>query len=424
LRDDLDAFRLALRDLDCPMKLRTLLFASPSLLLLACDGEEKEETGGGKDTATDTADTGTDTGSDTDTGTDTGQDSDTGDTAQPVLPTNGYFGPPTVMVLADDGSGGAIGYLIDPTTGVATAVADLAVSKTAALACAGQMVWVMDDQGGSSTDNAYGVEARSGAIAQTIPLGAGFAGQTALYFAETYWFGGLGSASLLSFDGTGTAGGTVDLSSLADADGKPEVTALFPAEGSAVAVLRRENTTAGSYEKSMVALIDLAAMSVTSSASLEGRNAGRAATGAPGGLAVDMRLWATDAGGIEGFDLTTNASKGRSVEYAPAERIAAHSAGTDGTFWVALKSEGVTKAHHYLHDGTELDTGFTVSPSGDLLTTAPGGVFVGEGSVVMPYEDRTGTAGTAISIGSKVLAIQGCTPPPREPDTGDTAANP
>lgn len=30
----------------------------------------------------------------------------------------------------------------------------------------------------------------------------------------------------------------------------------------------------------------------------------------------------------------------------------------------------------------------------------------------MPYEDRTGTAGTAIAIGSKVLAIQGCTPSP------------
>ena len=402
------------------MTLPTRLLCASTLLVLACDSEgdsDKEETGGGSETATDTADTAGDTGKDTDTGF------DTGDTSQPVLPDSGYFGPPIIMVLADDGAGGAKAYLVDPTTNVATVVPDLSVSKTAVMACAGQMIWALDNQGGSVTDNAYGVEGRTIAISKTLALGAGFAAQSALYTSSTYWFGGLGSASLLSFDDAGTAGASVDLSSLADSDGSPEVTRLLNAEGTIVAILRRQDTTKGSYEKSMVAKIDLSTQTITSSGTLAGMNAGRTASGVPGGVAVEMLPVASDGGGIEMFDLTANASGGRSLEYGEADRIASFSTGNDGTSWVALREGGTTAAHHYLPDGSELDSGFTVAPTVDALAAAPGYLYVGEGSTLVPYSGD-GAAGSAIAIGSKVLAVHSCQPPSRPPDTGDTAVSP
>jgi hypothetical protein len=401
------------------------LLASSTLLLLACDGggtggKDTTDTGGsgGVDTSDTAGDSGTDTG--TDTGIDTGVD--TGDTGQPALPDNGYFGPPAVVVLAEAGGGDASVYLVDTSTGTATAVADVTVSTSATVSCAANLVWVLDDQGGSGTDKAYGLDGRSGELRTTIDLGAGFAGQAVHYASSTFWVGGLGSASVLAFDQGGTATGSIDLSSLADADGSPEVTRLLTAEGTTIAVLRRQNGAA--YETSMIARLDLSTGTLTGSASLQGKNAGRMAGGVPGGVAVEMLPQGSDAGGIEVFDLTSNTSSGRFVEYAGSTRVAGFTSGTDGTFWGALKSGATTAVHHYLPDGTEIDTGFTVGATGDQLATIAPNVYVGEGSSVVPYEDRTGTKGTAISIGAKVVGLHACIPPARPQDTGDTAGAP
>ena len=401
------------------MTARVLLLAAVPLLFTACDDGVKDDSGG-DDTGSDT-----DTGStnDSDTGKDTGKDTDTGsdtDTSEPTLPTSGYFGPPTVIVLAEDGAGGASIHLVDPKTSAVTPIPSMSVSATAALSCGAQLVWVLDDQGGTATDMAYGLASGTATVNRSIDLGSGFAGQSVMYIEEVLWFGGLGSANIVSYDASGTAGTSVDLSAYADADGKPEVTTMLMAEGAMVAVLRRENTTSGDFESSMVVKIDMMSGTITESGTLAGRNAGRVATGMPGGLAVDMRSYGTDQGGIERFDLAANASLGRSVEYGTSERVGATTSGTDGTLWVALKSEGVTTLTHYVHDGTVLDTPLTASPSGDLLATYPGGIMVGVDSTLVPYTDGSTTAGTAIDIGAKVIAVHSCTPPPVEPDTGDT----
>ena len=382
------------------MTARFFLLASAPMLFTACDGGVKDDSGSD------------DTGSDT-------------DTSESTLPTSGYFGPPTLIVLAEDGAGGAFIHLVDPKTSAVTSVPSVSVSATAALGCGAQLVWVLDNQGGTATDMAYGMASGTATVNRSIDLGSGFAGQSVMYLEEVLWFGGLGSTNIVSYDATGTAGTSIDLSAYADADGKPEVSTMLIAEGSMVAVLRRENTTSGEYESSMVVKIDQMSGTITDSGTLAGGNAGRVVTGMPGGIAVEMRVHGTDQGGIERFDLAAIASLGRSVEYGTSERVGATTSGTDGTLWVALKSEGVTTLTHYVHDGTVLDTPITASPSGDLLATYPGGIMVGVDSTLVPYTDGSTTAGTAIDIGAKVIAVHSCTPPPVETgtgDTGDTAA--
>ncbi|MSQ01745.1 MAG: hypothetical protein EXR71_07610 [Myxococcales bacterium] len=391
---------------------RNKLLILPLLLVLACDGGGTDTAG--KDSAdpadtsdtADTADTGTDTG--TDTGNDTGDTADT----DPPLPESGYFGPPVVLVLADDGSGGAEVHLIDPSTATATVVSGVVASPAATLGCAGQYAWVM-------SDSAIGISARMQAVARTLALDVGFGPQAVAYQAPNTWFGGTGSASVVAFDEAGAASASIDLVSLADGDGKPDVMGFVSGPTGVAAVLARVNRTSGTYEPSGVALLDFTGTgSIASSGFISGGNAGRDSVGTPDGVLMALEPHGGTGVTLEIFDTSTLASGGEVLDLTGATYVGMTTGDNDGTVWIATKASGVVTVTHHLADGSAVST-ITTGTSGDLLAIAPPNLWSGEGTSVVPYEVTTGTVGTPIDIGSTIYAMAACLPPPMIPDTGE-----
>lgn len=400
------------------------------LLLAACETEtvDPKETGG--DTAVDTGETGdTDTGdTDTDTGdTDTNETGDSGiDTSQPPPPSSGYFGPPALLVLADDGAGAAKVMVIDTAAATATAVTGVTVPKTATFGCAGQFVWVLSTKGdAAAADTVYGIEARNLAISATIDLPAKF-DPKAVAFSDSFWFAGDGSGSLLAYDAAGTAGDTIDLSSVADADGFPEVRAFVPSDAGIGVVLAR--TGSGASTKSGVAFVDFGALSVTGSGDLAGSNAGSAAGGVPGGVMIDMMASGTSGGALEIFDTTSKSSAGNAVDFSGVTRLATVSGAGDGAMYVAIDEGSTVTVHRYISDGTDIGTITTNTIANSLAVMQPflwSGEGTGTGASVVGYDLATGVAGATVAIGSSIYAVGSCSPPPMPPsDTGDTAAPP
>lgn len=391
-----------------------------SLFLAALGCTTDSESGDTTDTS-DTSDT--DTGTDTDTGNDTdtghtgetGHTGDTGDTGDhPPLPTTGYFGPPTVGVLISDGAGGASLVLLDPIAGTTTAVSGVAAETDDVLGCGGQYVWVLGD-------DAWGVSARDGSLGATLTLDDTYAPQVLAYNAPNFWLGGLGSANVLSFDETGTAGSSIDLSSAADADGKPEVVAFVQNEAGLLAVLRRQNGS--SYDASGVAVLDLTAATMGDFGTVTGGNAGRDSFGAPGGVVMALERHGSTAGSLEIFDLSTSASGGE-VMALPSDVVALAAGGSDGTIWVGTGSSGAVTMTHYTSDGTSLGS-ISTGLTGDLFAPSVPNVWSGEGSSMVGYDVMTGTKGSTVDVGGTVLQVIACQPPPMEPvDTADTAGNP
>ncbi len=382
--------------------------------MVACDSGKETGDTSGTDTSdtSDTADT-----SDTDTGTDTGNDTgnetgDTGDT-NPPIPDRGYFGPPTVAALVSDGAGGASVYLIDPGAGTATEITGVAAEADDVFACAGQYVWVLGD-------DAWGISARDGTLGQTLTLDDTFEPQAIAYMSPLLFVGGTGSALLASFAADGTAGGTVDLSSLADADGIPEVMALTPSSSGLAAVLQR--SSGSTYDTSSVALIDPIGLTVTGSGSLNGGNAGRAAGTSGPSVVVVLDEHGSTGTTVDMFDPATATATafldlGSSV-------VATAVAGGDGTLWAATGTSGAVTVKQYTQDGTEIAS-FSAATTGNLIAPGMPSVWSGEGTGAVPYDPISGTAGTVVDLGGAVLALHACSPPPMEPsDTGDTAGDP
>jgi len=408
-------------------------FGAPLLLLAACASTGSTDTTG-TDTAGDTADTSTDTAKDTgrdtgdtDTGKDTGKDTgvDTSDTGNPDTPKNGYYGQPTLGIVADDGAGGANVYVMDAGATTLTKVPDLTVGVNATIACAGSFLWVLDPQTGSTAESAYGIDGHTGALVRTLALPAGFGARALAFSNGSFWFGGDGSANLVSFEEAGTEGPTVDLSSLADSDGLPEVRGFVPAGAGLGVILAR--TTGASYGTSKIAAIDLAAGTILGSGDLAGGNAGSTATGIPGGVMVETLPHGAVAGALEGFDLTSYTSSGTILDYTGSTRVASVAGGNDGTVWVALKSGGTTTLHHYFADGTELGS-FTTHTEAEALAPFTPKIYSGEGTgtatAVVPYDMGAGTAGTPVVLGATIKNMFTCQPPPGPPDTGADTAKP
>ncbi|GDX78997.1 hypothetical protein LBMAG42_08080 [Deltaproteobacteria bacterium] len=408
----------------------------PALLLLitGCDTEtaDPKETGG--DTAVDTGETGdTDTGdTDTDTGdTDTGDTNETGDsgidTSLPPPPTTGYFGPPALVVLADDGAGAAKVMVIDTAAATSTTITGVTVPKTATFGCAGQYVWVLSTKGDAATpDVAYGVEARNLVIGATIELPAKF-DPKAVTYNESFWFAGDGSASVMSYDGAGAEGGSIDLSSVADADGIPEVRAFIPSDAGQAAVLAR--TGSGATTKSGVAFLDFAALSITGSGDLAGSNAGSAAGGVPGALMINLEASGTSGGALELFDTTSKSSAGNAVDFSGVTRVATVSGGAgDGTMYVAVDDGDAITVHRYISDGTDLGTITTNTIANGLAVVQPylwSGEGTGTSANLIGYDLASGAESATVAIGSSIYGVAACAPPPMPPnDTGDTAAPP
>ena len=388
------------------------------LLLLACgtDTDSGETVGETGEDTTDTGETG-DTGS---TG-ETGGSGDTSDTSVPPPPTTGYFGPPALAVLADDGAGAAKLVLVDPMSGVATAIPDLNVPRTATVGCAGPYIWVLSTNDGTIPDVAYGVDARNLVINKTLALSAGFDARAVTY-NDAFWFGGEGSASLVSFDSDGAAGATLDLSSLADSDGLPEVRSFVQSDIGVAAILARNGDTG--FNPSAVAFLDLTAATLVSSGSLAGVNAGSMAASTPGGLMVDMAAHGTSGGAIELFDTTSLATGGNVLDFTDVTRLATITAG-DGTLFVAATAEGVTTVYHYQSDGADFGSLVTKTLKNSLALVPPylwSGEGVGTAAAVVGYDLMTSAAASTITIGSDIYGLTSCSPPPRIPDdTGDTA---
>ena len=403
-----------------------LSLIAPLALVLRCDGGKDtnpKSTDTGADTAadtagTDTSETGKDTGIDT---SDTGHD--TGDT-QPPPPDHGYFGPPTVLILADDGAGGANAYTLSGPAGPATLIPSLTVSVDSALACAGPFIWVLPRGADSSApDHAYGVEAHNGSLGKTLELPASFVPRAATYVAGSYWFGGDGSASLVSFADDGTAGPSLDLSSVADGDGLPEVHAFVQTDQGVGAVLAHLQGSTG-FGASGFAILDFASATVTSSGTFAGNNAGSVGVSVPGGLLADMSAHGSTLGGIEMMNTTTMASSGNVVSFSGVTRVATSQGGNDGTFWTVTSASGTTTATHYSSDGTSLAAIPTHTETGAFAHLPPN-VYSGEGTgastTIEVYEEAAGTPGGSLALGHTIYKIIACQPPPQAPDTGDTA---
>lgn len=410
--------------------MKRLTYLLPALALAACESSGSTDTGTDPGDTSDTSDTG-DTNDTNDTGdthdsNDTGDTHDTSDTGTPD-PSNGYYGSPALAVIADNGSGAGKVLILEGGATALVEVEGLNVSSEARVGCAGPNLWILTPGPGGSGEIAYGIDVHNAAIASEITLPADFNAKVVSYIGNNYWFGGDGSASLVSYDRSGTAGATIDLSSLADADGKPEVRTVFQSPSGLGVVLARHDTGSGTYENSAVAIVDPMAASLTSSGSLASGNAGYTATGTPGGALIEILPHGADAGKLEGFDTTGLASTGTVIDYAGKTWVASVSGGNDGTVWVALKSGSTTTAHHYFADGTELGSFTTQTVSNALAPLSPQ-IYSGEGTgssaSIVPYDQGTGVAGTAITVGSSIHGLGSCIPAPHPPDTGDTAAPP
>ncbi len=395
------------------------------------DTDTDTDTDSDSDADTDTGDT--DSGdTDTDSGPDTGPP-DSGDTGNPP-PSGPYYGPPAGFALVGDRVSGnsdeVAVWVINPSDGSTTTVADLTVRADSVGSCGASFVWVLESNNSASeSDYAYGVDATTGTLTVTIDLGPLFGPQAFVSRGNAYAVGGL--SSVATFGQDGVLASTVDLSAYADSDGTPEVMALADSPDGVIAVLGRVSSSG--YDQSAVVVFDSIDGTIVGNGLLNGVNAGRSMAYGPDGVTVILDPTKTDGvtnedGGVEGFSVSTWASTGTIMDFTGVERVATTMSTTDNTVVAAVKDDaGAINIIRYDRSGGAINTvpANTITNGLAVLSTsflsAEGN---GASSKVVAYGPDGATQSTA-TIGADVRGLWGCSPPPAAPeDTGapDTGA--